>query len=257
MQFKPRFVCRARLCRFFTAAFLSRTKPVPSWSNTTWEAQACAAHRVESTRTTSRRQQPLSAIAVPFGLAPSACWAAVGSLCICRCASSDDAGVSPLARFIVLVGGCWLESPAELDECDCAEPTVTGPEPASLSVLALPVLHGPAMAMPALNVRIAQAARAERFVFICISSSPAALPRRRAGYREENRPNCPMFRCRSGNARKKPPSSRLFRLPGSPQQSQQRAAGARIQLLRIQRSILVGVGRIEALLDHGQIFIER
>jgi len=60
-------------------------------------------------------------------------------------------------------------------------------------VLALPVLHGPATATPALNVRMAQAARTERFVFICISSSPAAQPRRQAGRCGENRPSSPMF----------------------------------------------------------------
>ena len=43
----------------------------------------------------------------------------------------------------------------------------------------------------------------------------------------------------------------------SPEQSQQRAAGTRVQLLHIQRSVLVGIGCIEALLDHGQIFVER
>ena len=43
----------------------------------------------------------------------------------------------------------------------------------------------------------------------------------------------------------------------SPQQSQQSAAGARVQLLRIQRSVLVGIRCVEALLHHGQIFLER
>ncbi len=43
----------------------------------------------------------------------------------------------------------------------------------------------------------------------------------------------------------------------SPQQFQQSAAGARIQLLRIQRSVLVGIRCVEALLHHGQILFER
>src|ERR1700712_3417885 len=42
----------------------------------------------------------------------------------------------------------------------------------------------------------------------------------------------------------------------SPQQSQQRAAGTRVQLLRIQRSILVGIRCVEALLHHQKIFVE-
>ncbi|MET4801428.1 hypothetical protein ABIA96_004011 [Bradyrhizobium sp. LB11.1] len=45
--------------------------------------------------------------------------------------------------------------------------------------------------------------------------------------------------------------------PPSPQQSKERATGTRIQLLRIQRSILVRIRRVEALLDHGKIFVER
>nr|GAJ36815.1 hypothetical protein BDOA9_0160330 [Bradyrhizobium sp. DOA9] len=69
---------------------------------------------------------------------------------------------------------------------------MTGPEPASLSVLALPVLQGPATATPALSVRIVQAARRERVVFICISFSPAAQPRRQQDMRR-NRPSRPMF----------------------------------------------------------------
>lgn len=43
----------------------------------------------------------------------------------------------------------------------------------------------------------------------------------------------------------------------STQQPQQCAAGARVQLLRIQRSILVGIRGVEALLHHGKIFVER
>ena len=43
----------------------------------------------------------------------------------------------------------------------------------------------------------------------------------------------------------------------SPQQTQQRAAGARVHLLRIQRSILVGIRRVESLLHHREIFVER
>ena len=55
----------------------------------------------------------LCASCVPIsapGLAPWACCAAVGCPCICRCASCDEAATSPLARFIVLVGGCSLLS---------------------------------------------------------------------------------------------------------------------------------------------------
>src|SRR6185295_14101826 len=79
------------------------------------------------------------------GLAPSACCAAVGWPCIWRCVSCDDAATSPLARFIVSVGGCCFASVAIpvvwLLLCDA------GPEPASLSVR--PVSHGPAHAVPA------------------------------------------------------------------------------------------------------------
>ena len=50
-------------------------------------------------------QQSLSAVLLS-ALAPSACCAAVGSPCICRCASCEDAATSPVVRFIVPVGGC-------------------------------------------------------------------------------------------------------------------------------------------------------
>ena len=58
----------------------------------------------ESTRVVPR-QQSLPAVCV-LGLAPPALSAAVGWLCICRWASSDEAAAPLLARFIVLVGGC-------------------------------------------------------------------------------------------------------------------------------------------------------
>src|SRR5262245_60452932 len=126
------------LC-FFTPTLRSRTSDVPSRAS----IAPCAMHRRTLSRPLAqrRRQQSLPAACGP-GLVPCACFAAVGWLCICRCASSDEAAPPLLARFIVLVGGCCPFSSVEL--CDCAEPTVTGPDPASLSVLALPVLQGPA-----------------------------------------------------------------------------------------------------------------
>lgn len=43
----------------------------------------------------------------------------------------------------------------------------------------------------------------------------------------------------------------------STQEPQQCATRARLQLLRIERSILVGIRSVEALLHHGEIFVER
>ena len=50
-------------------------------------------------------QQSLSAVLLS-ALAPSDRCAAVGSPCICRCVSCEDAATSPVARFMVPVGGC-------------------------------------------------------------------------------------------------------------------------------------------------------
>src|SRR6185436_18153628 len=100
------------------------------------------------------------------GLAPSACCAAVGWPCIWRCVSCDEVATSPLARFIVSVGGCCLASVAIpvvwLLLCDA------GPEPASLSVR--PVSHGPAHAVPAPRTMTEQPARISRFMFMRVSS---------------------------------------------------------------------------------------
>jgi hypothetical protein len=101
------------------------------------------------------------------GLAPWACCAAVGCPCICRCASCDEAATSPLARFMVLVGGCSLLSlpvpTVWLVLCDA------GPDPASFAFAVRPVSHGPANAVPALNTTTEQPARRNRLMFICAS----------------------------------------------------------------------------------------
>jgi len=99
------------------------------------------------------------------GLAPSACCAAVGWPCIWRCVSCDEAATSPLARFIVSVGGCCasvLMPVVWLLLCDA------GPEPASLFVR--PVSQGPAHAVPAPRTMTEQPARISRFMFMRVSS---------------------------------------------------------------------------------------
>jgi len=70
--------------------------------------------------------------------------------CICRWESCDEAAISPLARFMVLVGGCSLLSlptpTVWLVLCD------VGPDPASFKFAVRPVVsHGPANAVPALK----------------------------------------------------------------------------------------------------------
>ncbi|MDB5618223.1 MAG: hypothetical protein JWQ24_2461, partial [Tardiphaga sp.] len=82
---------------------------------------------------------------LPAGaFAPSACCAAVGCPCICRCASWDDVGPPAVCWFIALVGGCW----PELEPVPTVAPVLpgVGPEPASRISADLPVLHGPAIA---------------------------------------------------------------------------------------------------------------
>ena len=43
----------------------------------------------------------------------------------------------------------------------------------------------------------------------------------------------------------------------SPQQSQQRATGRRVQLLGVQRSVIIAIGRTETLLHDREIFVQR
>ena len=108
------------------------------------------------------------------GLAPSACCAAVGWPCICRCVSCDEAATSPLARFILSVGGCCapvLVPVVWLLLCDA------GPEPASLFAVR-PVSQGPAHAVPAPRTMTEQPARISRFMFMRVSSSSCRAPRR-------------------------------------------------------------------------------
>ena len=94
-------------------------------------------------------QQPWSAIRAS-GLAPMASWAAVGCPCICFCASCDDVGLPPAARFMVSVGGCCLASAAIPVVVPVVCPVYPGvdPEPASL------LLHGPAWAAVAQRPRV-------------------------------------------------------------------------------------------------------
>ncbi len=87
----------------------------------------------------------------PVGLAPSACCAAVGWPCICFCTSCEDVATSPVARFMVLVGGCCLTS--VLVPVVCPALPAVGPEPASFIFAARPVVsHGPACTVPALRL---------------------------------------------------------------------------------------------------------
>jgi hypothetical protein len=123
----------------------------------------------------ARPQQSLPAVR-PSGLAPWACCAAVGSPCICFCASCEDVATSPAARFIVLVGGCSLAS-AAMPVVVWPVPTDAGPEPASFRFAARPVVsQGPAIAVLALKITMEQAARMICFVFICTSYAPDERP---------------------------------------------------------------------------------
>ncbi len=41
------------------------------------------------------------------------------------------------------------------------------------------------------------------------------------------------------------------------EQAQQGPAGSRLQLFRVQRTVIVGIGSLEALLDDREVFVER
>ena len=125
-----------------------------------------------------RFQQSLSA-AFLSGLAPWACWAAVGSPCICLCVSCDEVATSPVARFILSVGGCSLGSAAV--PVVWPDPIDAGPEPASFRFAARPeVSQGPAIAVLTPGMSVAQPARTNRFVFILLPLCPDAHPSVRA-----------------------------------------------------------------------------
>lgn len=83
----------------------------------------------------------------------------------------------------------------------------------------------------------------------------AALRTAQAWNRTTNTANCRVRRVQFtlGQPTFAPSQAR----PLSTQEPQQCATRARLQLLRIQRSILVGIRGVEALLHHGEIFIER
>jgi hypothetical protein len=92
----------------------------------------------------------------------------VGWPCICFCASCEDVATSPVARFIVLVGGCW--SALELAPIVCPVLPGVGPAPASFMFAARPLVsQGPANAVPTLKTIMAQLARMSRFVFMPLS----------------------------------------------------------------------------------------
>jgi hypothetical protein len=75
-----RSACRSRLSQTETSVGMSESRPK---------------RRHSGTVSSPRLQQSLSAVLLS-ALAPSACCAAVGSPCICRCVSCEDAATSPV-----------------------------------------------------------------------------------------------------------------------------------------------------------------
>ncbi|MEH2535480.1 hypothetical protein V1277_005220 [Bradyrhizobium sp. AZCC 1588] len=86
-------------------ACTARVRPI-TVRTTFYYASALVCRSSMTTSVDTYLQQSLSASVTLSPLAPSACCAAVGSPCICRCVSCEDAAVSPAARFILSVGGC-------------------------------------------------------------------------------------------------------------------------------------------------------